>query len=253
MAQAEVAAAKAPAYEVVSIRQPKGDQNSAQYLDLPDGFSMKNLTLQSLIPDAYGVIQRDQVAGWPGWALSARFNIEAKMDVEAADALQKLPKQQQEAQRRLMLQSLLADRFKLKVHRATEVRTTYELVLAKGGSKMKEDNPDTDMNGIKLEEGVRPATDWRISDGKISGHAMPISILADHLQGPVDAIVSDKTDLTVRYDVVLHWDPTDGQNPNSTEPSIFTALQEQLGLQLKPTKTTVEIIVIDHLDMPSQN
>jgi uncharacterized protein (TIGR03435 family) len=186
-------------------------------------------------------------------ALSARFNIEAKMDAETADALQKLPKEQREAQRQRMLQSLLEDRFKLKVHRATEVRTTYELVLAKGGPKMKQDNPDTDLSGVKLQAGVRPATDWTISDGKITGHAMPISILADHLQGAVDAIVVDKTGLTTRYDITLKWDPTNGRDPNATQPSIFTALQEQLGLQLKPTKTTVETIVIDHLEMPSEN
>src|ERR1017187_28316 len=152
-----------------------------------------------------------------------------------------------------MLQALLADRFKLKVHHATEVRTAYELALAKGGPKMKEDNPDSDLDGIKLQEGVRPSTDWTIWDGKISGHAMPISILLSQLQGAVDAIVVDKTGLTRRYDVVLHWDPTDGRNPNSTDPSIFTAVKEQLGLRLQPTKTTVDPIVIDHLEMPSEN
>ncbi len=240
---------KMPAYDVVSIRQPKGDPNSARIVDLPDGFSMENLTLVPLISKAYGDIRYDEISGWPGWAASARFDIEAKMDVETADSLHKLPRQQQEVQRRLMLQSLLADRFNLKVHRGTAVRTTYELVLAKGGSKMKADNPDSDRNGIKFQEGVRPATDWIISDGKITGHAMPISILADHLQGPVEAIVEDKTGLTGRYDVDLEWD----QSSRSTGPSIFTAVEEQLGLRLKPTKTTVETVVIDHLEKPSEN
>jgi uncharacterized protein (TIGR03435 family) len=173
------------------------------------------------------------------------------MDVETADALHKLPRQQQEVQRQLMLQSLLADRFKLKVHRATAVRTTYELVLAKGGPRLKEHNPDTDIDGNKWQEGVRPSTDWSISDGKISGHAMPISILANHL--PVHLEIVDKTGLTGRYDVVLTWDPKDEPGLNATEPSLFTALEEQLGLRLKPTKTTVDTIVIDHLEMPSEN
>jgi uncharacterized protein (TIGR03435 family) len=251
--QAEVAAAKTPAYEVVSVRQSKGDSDSARIMAMPDGFSMRNLTLEPLISDAYGVILNEGISGWPRWASSARFDIEAKMDVETADALRKLSAKQQETQRQLMLQAFLSDRFKLKVHRATEVRTTYELVLAKGGSKMQEDNPDTDRDGVKLQEGVRPATDWTIAEGQISGHAMPISVLTDHLQGPVSTIVVDKTGLTKRYDVLLQWDPTGGQNPSSTEPSIFTALQEQLGLQLKPVKTTVEMIVIDHLEMPSEN
>jgi len=250
--QAEGGVAKAPAYEVVSIRQTKGNIDSARIMDLPDGFSMRNLTSEPLITEAYGV-RDDQVSDWPGWATSIRFDIEAKMDLETADALHKLPKREQESQRQLMLQSLLADRFKLKIHRTSKVRTAYELVLAKGGSKMKEDNPPTDKNGIKWQEGVTPATDWSISDGKITGHAMPISVLASHLTGAVDGIVADKTGLTGRYDVDLKWDPKDEQGPYSIEPLIFTALEEQLGLQLKPTKTTVETIVIDHLEMPSEN
>lgn len=250
ISSADVALAKASTYEVVSIKQLKGDPKSVRFEFLPDGFWMQGLTLESLIPDAYGV-DRNRVSGWPGWAISARFDIMAKMDREMADALRKLPKEQQAAQRQLMLQSLLADRLKLKVHRATEVRTTYELVLAKGVPKLKEDNPATDRDANPWQEGVRPATDWTISDGKITGHAMPISILAEHLQDAVNSVIVDKTGLSGRYDVSLHWDPAD--KPDSTEPSIFTALEEQLGLHLKPVKTTVETVVIDHLEMPSEN
>ena len=82
---------------------------------------------------------------------------------------------------------------------------------------------------------------------------MPLSILVNQVQGAVDAIVVDKCGLTGRYDVSLRWDPNAGRNPDSTEPSIFTALQEQLGLQLKPAKTMVQVIIIDHLEMPSGN
>jgi uncharacterized protein (TIGR03435 family) len=82
---------------------------------------------------------------------------------------------------------------------------------------------------------------------------MPIAILTAHLQGAVGAIVEDQTGLTGRYDVALEWDPKDQRDPASTEPSIFTALEEQLGLRLKPAKTTVETIVIDHLEMSSEN
>jgi uncharacterized protein (TIGR03435 family) len=250
-AQAEGGAAQAFKYEVVSIRQVKGDPKAVQLLNLPDGFSMKGLTLDSVIPDAYGIYHDDRVSGWPGWATSVRFDIEAKMDEVTADALRKLPKEQQAAQRQAMLQSLLEDRFKLKVHRLSEVRTTYELVLAKGGLKMKEDSPSADKDGNKWQEGVTPSTDWMIADGKITGHAMPISVLADHLQAWVHSTIVDKTGLTKRYDVMLQWDPRD--DPASTEPSLFAALEEQVGLHLKPAKTTVEMIVIDHLEMPSEN
>ena len=240
-------------YEVVSVREVKGDPKSVRFEYMPDGFSMEGLPLRSLIPDAYGVIEENQVLGWPGWAGFTRFDIEAKMDEKTADALHKLPKKQQDVERQLMMQSLLADRFKLKVHRAAEVRTTYELVLAKGGLKMKEDNPTSDMDGNQWQESVRPSTDWTIADGKITGHAMPISILASHLQAWVDGILTDKTGLTGRYDVALQWDPRYEQNPAPTDPSLPIALEEQLGLHLKPTKTTVETIVIDHMERPSEN
>jgi uncharacterized protein (TIGR03435 family) len=250
--QVEAGATYPLAYDVVSIRQVDGEPQSGGIGDLPDGFSMRNLTLASLIPSAYGV-RDDEISGWPKWAVSVRFDIEAKIDAETADALHKLPREQQEVQRELMVQSLLAGRFKLKVHRSTEVRTAYELVLAKGGLKMKENHQTTDMDGNRGQEGVRPSTDWSISYGKISGHAMPISILAGHLQGAVDSIIVDKTGLTGRYDVFLHWNPSDKQGSDATEPSFFTALEEQLGLRLKPTKIEVATIVIDHLERPSPN
>jgi uncharacterized protein (TIGR03435 family) len=79
------------------------------------------------------------------------------------------------------------------------------------------------------------------------------SILVNGLLAAVGAIIVDKTGLTGRFDVVLHWNPVDRQAPDSTEPSLFTALGEQLGLRLKPTKTTVNTIVIDRLEMPSPN
>lgn len=241
------------AYDVVSIRQVKGEPDTGKIVDLPDGFSMRNLPLGPLITSAYGVFRDDEILGWPKWAASVRFDIEAKMDVETADALHKLPREQQVVQRQLMLQSLLADRFDLKVHRSSEVRTAYELVLAKGGLRMKENHQTTDMAGNKWQEGVRPSTDWSISYGKISGHAMPVSVLVDHLQGAVDSIIVNKTGLTGRYDVLLHWNPSDKQGSNSTEPSFFTALEEQLGLRLKPFKMEVGTIVIDHIEMPSPN
>jgi len=245
--------AKVLVYDVVSIRQPKGDPNAGGLRYTPDGFTMINLSLRSLIPDAYGAIRDDQVTGWPGWAAFARFDIEAKMDPETADAFQRLPHQQHDAQRQLMMQSLLVDRFKLKVRRGTETRTTYELVLAKGGSRLKEDAPKSDQAAGLPPEGVHPVVDWRIADGSITGHAMPISTLAFHLQGAVDGIVAGKTGLNGFYDIALKWDPRDERDPASTGPSVFSALEEQLGLHLKPTRTIVETIVIDHLEMPSED
>ena len=241
------ATAHTSTYEVVVIRRSKGDPGSGGYGDTPDGFWMRNLKLSALVPDAYGV-RGDAVSGWPGWADSMSFDIEAKMDMETAEALGKLSKQQQNEQRQLMLRSLLVDRFKVKVHRATEIRTTYELIPAKGGPRMKEDNAKTDRDGKQWQEGVRPSTDWSMAEGKINGHAMPLPMLINMLQGAAGSIVVDHTGLTGRYDVSLQWDASD-----TTGPSLSTALEEQLGLRLKQAKTTVDTLVIDHLEMPSAN
>jgi uncharacterized protein (TIGR03435 family) len=238
---------------VVSVRRTKGDPQRGGIGDTPDGFSMADLPLESVVMGAYGIERQELVKGLPDWAVSVRFDIEAKMDEETADALRKLPKQEQDAQRQLMLQALLGDRFKLKTHRGTEMDSSYELVVAKGGPRMKEDSVPADVDGNKLQEGERPSTDWMISDGKISGHAMPVSILAGHLPAWVGGPVVDETGLTGRYDVLLQWDPKVVPDPNSNVPGLFTALEEQLGLRLKSGRTEVDTIVVDHLEMPSEN
>jgi uncharacterized protein (TIGR03435 family) len=241
-----------PSYDVVSIKPVKGEPSAGGYGDCVDGFWMRGLVLKALISEAFDV-RDDQISGGPGWISSMAFDIEAKLDPQTAAALQKLPKQQQEVQRRLMLQSLLADRFRLQVHRATELRTTYELVLAKNGLKMKENNAPTDMEWHKWQEGVRPSTDWSYADGRISGHAEPMSMLTQQLGNATGSVVADKTGLTGRYDVLLHWDPSDPPAQDSTEPSLFTAVEEELGLRLKPTKTEFQKVIIDHIEMPSPN
>jgi uncharacterized protein (TIGR03435 family) len=248
--QAKAGVTTTYAYEVVSIKRPKSDLDSNGIGESPDGFMMRNLTLRALISEAYGV-RTDEISGWPGWAASPRFDIEAKMDAETAGALDKLPKQQQRLQRQFMLQSLLVDRFNLKVHRATGVRTTYELVLAKRGPKIKQNNSNSDT--AESKDGSPHSLDWVTSPGKISGHAMPLPLFISELEIAVDSSIVNKTGLSGRYDMVLKWDATDLQSSDSTEPSIFTALEEQLGLRLQRTKTTVETIVIDHLEMPSAN
>jgi uncharacterized protein (TIGR03435 family) len=241
-----------PAYDIVSIKPVKGEPTSGGYGDHINGFSMRGLVLKALISEAFG-LRDDEVSGGPGWVSSLPFDIEAKLDPETAAALRNLPKQQQEIQRRLMLQALLADRFQLQAHRATELRTAYDLVLAKSGPKMKENNAPTDTAGRKWQEGVRPSTDWSYASGRISGHAEPMSILTHQLGNATGSVVVDKTGLTGRYDVLLHWDPLDPPPQDSTEPSLFPALEEELGLRLKATKTVAQKLIIDHIEMPSPN
>ena len=244
--QAANAGAKTLAYDVISIKPCKEGRYS--WKSLPDGLSWKATPVGVLIYEAYGPRLPGQIAGWPAWSESARFDMEAKMDEETAIALKKLPSKEQSRQRQLMLQSLLADRFSLKVHHETTVLPIYELVVAKGGPKMKESHAtETNTNGI----------------GRLTAQGMPMADLVRLLTLDVNRFVVDKTGLPGQYDFELHWTPDSWVDvPEEISqflpakvfgPSIFTALQEELGLKLQPTKGAVDVLVIDHLERPSEN
>jgi uncharacterized protein (TIGR03435 family) len=154
----------------------------------------------------------------------------------------------------LLLKPLLEDRFRLQVHRETKVSQTYELVVAKNGSKVKQATPgDTYPNGFKGLDGVpRPGTFFLNlgQQDQLTFQALPMAKLAAILSNQLESHVADKTGLTGDYDFVLHWASED--HPDAG-PSIFTAVQEQLGLRLKSAKLPVECLVIDHVERPSPN
>jgi uncharacterized protein (TIGR03435 family) len=254
-----------PAFDVVSIKPNKSDSGMVRIMGKPDGYAASNVSLKMLIQSAYG-IREDLISGAPSWADSARFDIDAKVAGSDVDALKKLTPEQ----RRLILQPLLADRFKLKTHTETKQLPVYELVVAKGGSKLKEAAPgDTYANGIKGPDGVGRGGMMRVGRGQLNAQAVPMTSLANMLSQQLHRTVLDKTGLTGKYDIELNWTPDQGSDPmfkgpdssqqradaapDSSGPSIFTALQEQLGLRLQSAKGPVETLVIDHVEMPSEN
>jgi uncharacterized protein (TIGR03435 family) len=256
---------KVPAFDVVSIKPNKSDSGMVRIMGKPDGYSASNVSLKMLIQSAYG-IREDLISGAPSWADSARFDIDAKVAGSDVDALKKLTPEQ----RRLILQPLLADCFKLKIHTETKQLPVYELVVAKGGSKLKEATPgDTYANGIKGPDGVGRGGMMRVGRGQLNAQAVPMTSLANMLSQQLHRTVLDKTGLTGKYDIELNWTPDQGPDPmfkgpegapqrsdsapDASGPSIFTALQEQLGLRLQSAKGPVETIVIDHVEMPSEN
>jgi uncharacterized protein (TIGR03435 family) len=265
-AQPDVTAdVKVPAFEVVSVKPNKSDSGMIRIMAKPDGYAASNLSLKMLVQSAYG-IREDLISGAPSWADSARFDIDAKVAGSDVDALKKLSPEQ----RRLLLQPLLADRFKLKIHTETKQLPVYELVLAKGGSKLKEATAgDTYANGIKGPDGVGRGGMMRFGPGQLTAQAVPLTTLANMLSQQLHRTVLDKTGLTGKYDLELTWTPEQGADPmfkgaegspqrgdaapDSSGPSIFTALQEQLGLRLQSAKGPVETLVIDHVEMPSEN
>jgi uncharacterized protein (TIGR03435 family) len=237
----------------------------------PDGLSATNCPLQLLIRSAYQ-LEDNQVSGAPAWLTSERYDIEAKMESSVVERIRRLSDDERRATRERMLQALLAERFKLAVHRETKELPEYALVIAKSGPKVQEAKPgETYPNGIKGPDGIARAGFMRMGRGDLTAQGLSMSTVVRLLSQQLGRTVLDKTGLTGIYNFTLKWTPDEsqdgpfrgpepgqpgsGSSPSSdfSGPSIFTAIQEQLGLKLEPQKGPVEVLVIDHVEKPSEN
>jgi len=236
--------AKKPSFEVASVKLAKPDCSFTTYGGPPGRYMAVCTTLWGLIYNAYQVRSfQDYPPGLPAWADKDRFDVEAKADDDTVAAMQKLSGKEQEQFTRGMLQSLLADRFKLRVHYESMLQPVYELVLAKGGSKLK-----------PLPAEQKPG--WgKFDHGELILHGRSIAEFAHFLSvsQSTGRTVVDKTGLTGNYDIDLKWTPDDQQGTPDAGPSLFTALEEQLGLKLVPAKGPVDKLVVDHVEKPSEN
>lgn len=260
-------------YEAATIKPSKGPAPGGKIgmWAAPDGFDAWFVTLQQMISLAYGV-ERFQITGGPNWLASERFDIETKTDAATTDALEKLSQEQRALAQQQMLQALLAERFQLRVHRETNELTIYTLVIAKGGPKLREAKPgDTYPNAPAAPDGTHPGAGVMIGSqlsGELTAQAVSLARLTRSLTQMLGHPVSDETGLKGVYDFKLQFSPDDrlqpppGLAPNQTipvpatgsnGPSLFDALQEQLGLKLESGKGPVEVIMIDHVERPSAN
>ena len=244
-----------PSFEVASIKPGKTDRGVTAGVGNGQGGG-RNMTLKMLIALAYRV-QEFRIVGGPRWIGFDRFDVEGKAEDPRADP----------DQLRLMLQSLLEDRFQLKLHRENKEAPVYALVVAKDGPKIKlaPDQTSPSVNG-PAEPGADPNRGaMRIGSGSLVGSAVTLSLFTRLLSQRLDRTVVDNTNLDGRFDIRLYWTPDVGEaaaldaggNPlppvDSTGPSIFTAIQEQLGLRLVSTKGPVDLTIIDHVEKPSAN
>ncbi len=261
-----------PSFEVASIKLNRS-VGVVSFINLPPGrFIASGVTTKFLIAFAYNV--RDfQLVGEPSWTTSEKYDIEAKVPDSPVEQLQKLPSDQHREKIGLMIQSLLADRFKLGLRHETKQLPVYALVVAQNGPKFQEAKPgDTYPNGIKGFDGrAQGAGSFRAVNGHLTLQGYPISFLSLLLSERLGRTVLDQTGLKGKYDIALKWTPDQppaamgqvavGANPGadssappeSSGPSIFTAIKEQLGLKLESTKGPVDVIVIDHIERPSEN
>jgi uncharacterized protein (TIGR03435 family) len=157
------------------------------------------------------------------------------------------------------VQHALEDRFKLKTHIETKTLPVYELVLAKGGSKLKEADPNAPLpDGVPAPPAGAPRGGMmRFQQGKLEGLGIAVSGMTGFLARTVERTVIDKTGLTGKYDFTLTWTPDTGQatgaSSDSNAPDLFTAIQEQLGLKLVASRGPVDTLVIDSVEKPTEN
>jgi uncharacterized protein (TIGR03435 family) len=266
--------AKAYAFEVVSIRQNISDVQGDIGKPTADGYRMINDGINVVISTAYqpqtaglAFYPVGQVKGLPDWVNSERYDIDARISDEDRAAWQNPAEQKVMLQ--AMLQTMLADRCKLAVHREFKDASVYSLVVGKSGIKFKETDPTVDPpSGTKLPWGgvLLPAS--RNGDGmSFYGTSMAtlVSLLSNVLSslGNHEGTVQDKTGLTGRYNFVVKFPPIEprGQGdapgevsaPTLDPSSIAFTAAEALGLKLEKEKGQVETLVIDHMERPSEN
>jgi uncharacterized protein (TIGR03435 family) len=232
----ESVSAKLPTYDVVSIKLNKSGSGSTDIDTNDNRYSAKNVSLKDLLENAYG-IKKDLISGVTGPIESARFDIEAKIVDRDPDALKKLTGKQYGQ----MLLPFLVERFKLKAHTETKILPVFELVVIKDGPKFKQSEDATRGSGTSIHGD---------HNGKeLTAHNISMTSLASSLTNEVHRTTIDKTDLAGNYDLGMKW----SADESDLGPSIFTALQEQLGLKLQSAKGPVETLVVDSVEMPSEN
>ncbi len=217
-----------PAFEAATIKPSDPDHVGAQMFSAgPGRFKAVTATLKDLVAYAYSV-KTFQVSGEPGWADSVHYDITAK--AEGAGGMPQL---------RVMLQALLEDRFRLRLHRETNELPVYDLTVAKGGARLHE----VGAGGLGVGG----------SRGRLNGRGADMATLAWVLSEQLDRVVVDRTGLAGFYEFMLTWTPEGAQTGGEPETSLFSALQDQLGLRLQAGRGPVETLVIDHVEKPDAN
>ncbi len=260
-------------FEVASVRENTSGDGKMMFGIQPGGrFTTVNVPLWDLIRQAYG-LQRSQLVGGPDWMETARFDIVAKAD---GDIARGAGPGGPPGPLNFMMQDLLEDRFKLRAHRETRELPIYVLVLDRTDGKLGPGLRTSTIDcGAMRGRGGRggaalgpPAPGerqcgMRIAPGQLIGGAMPLSQLTLPLSQFAQRMVVDRTGLTGNFDIDLKWTPDalpQGPPPpgapplpsiDSNGPSLFTAVQEQLGLKLESERAPVEVLVIDHVERPT--
>lgn len=265
-----------PVFEVISIKPSRAGDLEKSQLIKPGRWEAKGATVRDLIAHAYAYgqpapsLRDNQILGAPKWIDSKKYDIEAMVDRALVESEEKkLPFMEWRAQIQLMIQSMLADRFELKLTEESVQRPGYALVVAKGGPKMPQTEapPPEPSIDAPVSPWAKPGRMGLAAPGNFNLHAFTLADFADRLTNLPELggrPVFDRTGLSGTYDFVLSWAPSsmgpigthqyDGAPPTEPNgPSLFTALREQLGLKMVPAIGPVYTVVIQHIEEPTAN
>jgi uncharacterized protein (TIGR03435 family) len=237
-----------PSFEVATIKPSKPDDQRKAFIVQGRRFKIINQPLTAILSFSYDV-QAKQIIGLPPWADTDKYDIDAEPDGEGAPSGK---------QWKAMLQKLVAERFKLTFHQEKKELSVYVLSVAKGGPKLTKS--EGDPNGL-------PGLFFR---GKLGDLGVRNANMGDFTglmqQAVLDRPVLDQTEITGRYDFTLVWTPDDSQfagmgakippapaDDGKAPANLYTAIQEQIGLKLDATKAPADVMVVDHVEKPSEN
>jgi uncharacterized protein (TIGR03435 family) len=226
-----------PQYDIVSIKPNDTGSGSQRVSVVASRYFAQNVGVRVLLSGAYG-LKQDLILGIPKSIDDKRFDVEAKIVESDKAVLKELTNEQRQA----MLRPVLADRFAIQAHLETRVLPIYELIVLPAGVKAKQGIP-----------GAAQTRNVSTRRREFDSHETTIAVLADALSNQLHVPVMDKTGLSGVYDLNLKWSLEEDPPAADNAPSIFTALQEQLGLKLRSTKGPTEVLVVDHIEMPAEN
>jgi len=239
-----------PEFEVASIKPDNGQMNWRVGRPPGGGLVTRGITTKFLIGLAYNV-KDFQIFDGPSWIGRETYSIDAKPGNNRKGPILSLyltQRQKEDDEWHLRIQSLLAERFQLRIHRETREEQVYSLIVAKNGPKFKESKFDESA----VEKGLLPGL--KMFQYQLTGTSADIHLLTEELSRRLGRNVIDQTGLDGEYDFNLRWAPDVAEGDSVPDgSSIFTAVQEQLGLKLESSKAPVDVIVIDHIEKPSAN
>jgi uncharacterized protein (TIGR03435 family) len=270
-------------FAVASVRPNTSGDQRVMIKNEPGGLTATNVPLRVLIRTAYQLQEDSQIVGAPSWIASDRFDIVAK-----AEGASLVPGGAALGRPNVRLQALLKDRFKLTVHKETRELSIYALVLARRDGRLGPRLRPTTVDCVAILAALfplpgrgnapaPPPPSPHPSDkapvcgstggpGRLISQGMTMARLALNLSGRVDRVVVDRTGLAADFDLDLEWMPDqfEGSGPlgplpgtqpptpsDSSGPSLYTAVQEQLGLKLESTKGPVDVLIVDHVEQPT--